>query len=45
MLRSIGFPTLEVEGIMAALHSHQDAERKLAVTPDQLHEAGFRELV
>lgn len=44
MLTELGFASSDVEGISAALHSHRDADRKLAVTPDQLEAAGFREV-
>lgn len=44
MLVSLGFEDLDVQGIAAALHGHRDADRKLAVTPDQLQAAGFREI-
>ena len=43
MLTTLGFEALDVKGISAALHSHRDADRKLAVTPDQLQAVGFRE--
>ena len=44
MLSALGFDELNVTGVLGALHSHRGADRRLAVTPDQLHAAGFREL-
>ena len=44
MLESLGFASFDVRGVMAALHSHRDADRKLAVTPDQLQAAGFQDV-
>jgi hypothetical protein len=44
MLNSLGFADGDVQGVLAALGSHRNADRKFAVTPDQLHDAGFREL-
>ena len=42
MLDSLGFSAFDVHGVLGALHDHRDADRRLAVTPDQLHAAGFR---
>lgn len=44
MLAKLGFSDSDVQGVMAALKSHRNVDRKLAVTPDQLRNAGFREL-
>ena len=44
MLEKIGFEQFDITGIKAALHSHRDADRKLAVTPDQLEAVGFQEV-
>lgn len=44
MLGTLGFPDTDIEGVLAALKSHRNADRKLAVTPDQLQEAGFQQL-
>lgn len=44
MLAKLGFADFEVKGVTAALHSRRDADRKLAVTPDQLEAVGFREV-
>ena len=44
MLDGLGFGAFDIQGVMAALHSHRDADRRLAVTPDQLQAAGFREV-
>ena len=41
MLATLGFPESDVQGVMAALNSHRNADRKLAVTPDQLQHVGF----
>ncbi len=45
MLADIGFDPFDITGITAALHSHRDVDRKLAVTPDQLEAVGFQEVV
>lgn len=45
MLSALGFEAFDVKGVLGALHSHRDADRRLAVTPDQLEAAGFRELL
>ncbi len=45
MLNALGFTEMDVEGILAALKSHRTADRKLTVTPDQLQDAGFGEVV
>ena len=42
-LEGLGFSALDIRGVMGALHSHRDADRRLSVTPDQLHAAGFQE--
>ena len=44
MLVGLGFETLDIDGVMGALRSHRDADRKLAVTPDQLEAVGFGEI-
>ena len=44
MLEKLGFAAFDIQGVRGALHSHRDADRRLAVTPDQLHAAGFREV-
>lgn len=44
MLMELGFPALDVQGVMGALRSHRNADRKLAASPDQLYRVGFREL-
>jgi len=44
MLDTLGFAGTDIEGVMAALKSHRTADRKLTITPDQLHQAGFREV-
>ena len=44
MLEKLGFTSFDIEGVRGALHSHRDADRRLAVTPDQLDKAGFQEL-
>ncbi len=43
MLASLGFAAFDIEGVVAALGSHRGADRQLAVTPDQLHQAGFQQ--
>ena len=43
MLDGLGFAAFDVQGVLGALRSHRDADRRLAVTPDQLHAAGFVE--
>ena len=43
MLASLGFDTLDIDGVIAALASHSGTDRNFAVTPDQLHEAGFQQ--
>ncbi len=44
MLSDLGFADFDIQGVKGALHSHRDADRRLAVTPDQLHAAGFHEV-
>lgn len=44
MLDVLGFSAFDVQGVVGALHSRRDADRRLAVTPDQLHAAGFQEI-
>ena len=44
MLERLGFAALDIDGVMAALRSHRDADRKLAATPDKLHSVGFCEI-
>ena len=41
MLQVLGFAAFDIEGVQGALHSHRDADRRLAATPDQLQAAGF----
>ena len=43
MLAALGIAPLDIEGVTAALGSHREADRRLAVTPDQLHQAGFQQ--
>lgn len=45
MLDGLGFADFDVQGVTAALLDHRDADRRLAVTPDQLQSAGFQEIV
>lgn len=45
MLETLGFSAFDVEGVLGALRSHRGADRRLVVAPDQLHTAGFREIV
>ena len=45
MLERLGFAAFDIQGVKGALHSHRDADRRLAVTPDQLYAAGFQEIV
>ncbi len=45
MLADLRFEAFDIQGVMAALHGHRGADRRLAVTPDQLDAAGFREVV
>ena len=44
MLEKLGFAAFDTQGVKGALHSHRDADRRLAVTPDLLHAAGLRRL-
>lgn len=44
ILNSLGFSAFDVQGVMGALHDHRDADRRFAVTPDQLYAAGFRKV-
>lgn len=44
MLKQLGFLDEDVRGVMAALLSHRGVDRKLAATPDQLSQAGFRQM-
>ena len=44
MLEGLGFAAFDVQGVVAALHDHRDADRRLAVTPDQLQAAGFQDV-
>lgn len=44
LMPDFGFAPLDVQGVMAALRDHRGADRKLAVSLEQLREAGFREL-
>ena len=44
MLETLGFAAFDIQGVRGALHSHRDADRRLAVTPDQLERAGFKEV-
>ena len=43
-LKSLGFSDFDVQGVMAALRDHRDADRRLDTTPDRLHAVGFREV-
>lgn len=44
MLNKLGFAAFDIEGVSGALHSHRDADRRLEVTPDHLHAAGFQQI-
>ena len=44
ILADLGFSTLDQEGILASLHSHRDAARKLDISRAQVEKAGFAEL-
>ena len=44
MLVTLKFSDADITGVFAALKSHRDVDRKLAVTPDQLRNVGFREV-
>ena len=44
MLESLGFSDFDVQGVAGALHTQRDADRRMAVTPDQLQGAGFKEI-
>ena len=43
MLEELGFAAFDITGVMGALRSHRGADRRLDVTPNQLHAAGFRD--
>lgn len=43
MMDSLGFAAFDVQGVMGALKSHRDADRRLDTTPDELHTAGFHD--
>lgn len=43
-MQEVGFAAFDIQGVTAALHSHRDADRRLKVTPNQLHTAGFRDV-
>lgn len=43
MMEGLGFASFDIQGVMGALRSHRDADRRLDVTPDQLHTAGFHD--
>ncbi len=43
MLEKLGFAAFDISGVLGALHSHRDADRRLDVTPNQLQAAGFRD--
>lgn len=43
MMEALGFAAFDVCGVMGALHSHRNADRRLDVTPNQLHAAGFHD--
>ena len=43
LLTELGFADFDVHGVMGALRSHRDADRRLDVTPDQLQKAGFHD--
>lgn len=43
MMETLGFAAFDIQGVMGALRSHRDADRRLDVTPDQLHTAGFHD--
>lgn len=44
VLEQLGFSDFDMQGVKGALHSHRDADRRFAVTPDQLTAVGFHEL-
>ena len=43
-LEQLGFAAFDIQGVKGALHSHREADRRLTVTPDQLHAVGFHKL-
>ena len=43
MLEALGFAAFDIGGVMGALRSHRGADRRLDVTPNQLHAAGFHD--
>ena len=45
MVEELGLAAFDVQGVLAALHDHRGADRRLAVNPDQLEAAGFREVI
>ena len=44
ILAELGFSMLDQQGVLASLHSHRDAARKLDVSQALVEEAGFVEL-
>lgn len=41
LMMSLGFGDLDVQGVMAAIGSHRNVDRRLAISRDQLAQAGF----
>ena len=44
LMPHLGFASLDINGVLAALRDHRGADRKLTVSQSQLEQAGFREL-
>lgn len=44
LMMALGFGDLDVQGVLAGLSSHRDVDRRLTITPDQLKDAGFKEV-
>ncbi len=40
-LEQLGFPTLDIEGVLATLHVNEVANREMEVLPNKLLKAGF----
>lgn len=43
MLENLGFEQFDIRGVVGALNDHRNADRRLAITLEQLHKAGFRD--
>lgn len=43
MLETLGFEAFDIQGVMGALRAHRDVDRRLDVTPNQLHAVGFHD--